>query len=261
MSLRCACVGAILGLAWLSKATGLLLLMGYLIWLTLEFAVHRGKGDAHRATLRTWAVSTVCLCAAFLAVGSPLLVRNIRRFGTPFHNVNSLLLFADSYEDFDGMLAADTTTAAAAREFFATHSAAEIAGREMSGLVWELFIILRSLGPTPLDDSRVLFGMPLALLALATIATRRRPEHRLLLVWGVLHWVVFAWYVPIAAGERFVLPLLIPMLVTAAEGVVQLWPWERPRSARLLTWSGLLWLGIWMIATYAGTSWLVPRLS
>jgi len=260
-SLRFACVGTMLGLAWLSKATGLLLLIGYLIWLTVEFGLQRRNHGAQPTAMRKWAVATVCVCSAFLAVGAPLLVRNVRRFGNPFHNVNSLLLFADSYGEFDGMLAAGTTTSSAAQDYFATHTVSDVVRRECSGLVWELFIILRSLGPTPLDDSRVLCGAPLALLAIATALAQRRPEHRLLLVWGLLHWVVFAWYVPIAAGERFVLPLLIPILATASDGLVQLWPWEKPRAVRL--WAGLwiLWLLVWVIATYAGTSQLAPRLS
>lgn len=258
---RSVLVGAILGLAWLSKATGLLLLIGTVIWSVLEFALDRRSSAGTGTTMRKWAVSIVCLCGAFLAVGSPLIVRNVRRFGNPFYNVNSLLLFADSYQEFDGMVAAKVTTPEAARQFFATHTVGDVARREMSGLVWELFIILRSLGPTPLDDSRALFGAPLALLALATIMAARRPEHRLLLVWGVLHWVVFAWYVPIAAGERFVMPLLIPILVTAGEGVMRVWPWEKPRSAKVLMILGVLWLVVWVMASYAGASWLVPRLS
>ena len=257
-------VGVLLGLAWLSKATGLLLLIGYLIWMVLEFGLHRRRNhtasDTRKTSSRRWAVGLACLVCAFLLVGSPLLVRNLRRFGNPFHNVNSLLLFADTYEDLDTMIESDTTTSAATGEFLATHSVTEIVSRELSGLVWELFIILRSLGPTPLDDSRVLFGAPLALLAIVTMAARRRPEHRLLLIWGLLHWVVFAWYVPIAAGERFVLPLLIPILVTASEGIVRLWPSEKPLWERLLMALGILWCVAWTIATLASAS-LAQRLS
>jgi hypothetical protein len=164
----------------------------------------------------------VLTLAAFLVVSSPLLVRNVRRFGQPFYNVNSLLLFADRYEDFDDLIEAGATTSEAARQYLATHSTGAMLRREASGLVWELFIILRSLGPAPLDNSRILFGIPLALVALAVACIDRGPQHRLLLTWGLLHWLVFAWYVPIAAGERFILPLLVPILVTAADGLVRL---------------------------------------
>lgn len=262
MARRFAGAGALLGLAWLSKATGLLLLIGYVIWGLLEFWRQRRKSRNadERASSKPWAVALACLLGAFLLVGSPLLVRNVRRFGNPFYNVNSLLLFADHYKQFDAMLASHTTTSEAAREYFVTHSVASMAQRELTGLVWESFIILRSLGPTPLDDSRVLFGIPLALLAVATMAVRRRPEHRLLLVWGVLHWVVFAWYVPIAAGERFVMPLLIPLLATAADGVVRLWPTSRNRWTRLLVILGILWCACWVVATCESAS-LAERLS
>jgi hypothetical protein len=219
--------GGLLGLAWLAKGTGLLLFMGYFGWLAWE-VLRSGKGtrasaDQPRQTTRSrLLLGGVLTLAAFLVVCSPLLVRNVRRFGQPFYNMNSLLLFADRYEEFDHLIEAGTTTSEAARQYLATHSAGAMLRREASGLVWELFIILRSLGPAPLDDSRILFGIPLAVMALAVACFDRGPQHRLLLTWGLLHWLIFAWYVPIAAGERFILPLLVPILITAADGLVRL---------------------------------------
>ncbi len=219
--------GGLLGLTWLAKGTGLLLLLGYLGWLAWE-ALRCGPGTREpagqpRQTTRSgWLLCGTLALSAFLIVSSPLLVRNVRRFGQPFYNVNSLLQFSDRYEDFDDLIESGTTTSEAARRYLATHSVGQILTREASGLVWELFIILRSLGPAPLDDSRILFGVPLALVALAVACVDRGPQHRLLLTWGLLHWLIFAWYVPIAAGERFILPLLVPILVTAADSLVRL---------------------------------------
>src|SRR5690606_20222096 len=109
-----------------------------------------------------------------------------------------------------------------ARAYWQSHTLGDIAQREITGVVWEAFILLRMLGPYPLDDSRVLFGLPLAACALIAIAARPRPEHLLLAIWTGLFMGVFAWYVPIAAGERFLLPLLAPVLLCASEGFVRL---------------------------------------
>jgi hypothetical protein len=122
-----------------------------------------------------------------------------------------------------------------------------MARREASGLVWELFIMLRSLGPAPLDDSRILFGIPIAGLAIAVAWSQRRWEHGLLLVWCLGFWVVFAWYVPIAAGERFILPILAPLLVLAAEGILRLAPQQRSGA---VLWAGGLWSVAWLALTY-----------
>lgn len=187
---------------------------------------------------------------AFLAMSAPLLIRNVRRFGNPFYNINSLLLFADEYPEIETYLREGTTTGEAARQFFATHTVFDLARREVSGLVWETFLLLRSLGPAPLDDSRVLFGLPLAALALLTMLALRRPADGLLLIWGLLHWLVFAWYVPIAASERFLLPLLVPLLATAAVGLVRLAASLRAAAVAWLPWLALVWTAAWVAASY-----------
>jgi hypothetical protein len=257
--LRCGIGGALMGLGWLTKGTGLALLAAYLAWIVMASLwppaspaerqetpalPHRGK--------RRWMLAGIrlsCALAAFLAVGAPLLARNVARFGNPFHNLNSLLLFADRYEDLPGMVERQVSAGTAAREYLATHSLVDILGREAKGLVWEAFIIVRSLGPAPLDDARVLFGVPLALLALARMATRRSAADGLLLVWGITCWGLFAWYVPIAAGERFVLPLLAPILVLASEAVAR-GVGERGRPAK---WAPVLlagWCALWVVANW-----------
>src|SRR3970040_1967032 len=79
---------------------------------------------------------------------------------------------------------------------------AQIASREVKGLAWESYIIIRSLGAAPWDDARVGFGL-LALAACivgSVVDTRASSGH--LCVWTILLWLLFAWYVPIAAGER-----------------------------------------------------------
>lgn len=250
--------GALLALAWLTKGTGLLLLGGYLAWLAALPFVQKDRPEARRASERSnvragpfaqAGLRGVVVLAAFAVVASPLLIRNVRRFGNPFHNVNSLLLFADRYDEFEPMLQQGVTTGEAARAWLEAHSAAEIARRELSGLVWELYIILRSLGPSPLDDGRVLFGAVLAPLAAVGMVTRRSAADGLLLIWGIVCWIVFAWYVPIAAGERFILPLLAPVLATASEALARLArsSGAPPRAVIVLA---CVWAAAWTAATW-----------
>jgi hypothetical protein len=192
----------------------------------------------------------ICALLAFLVVGSPLIARNVQRFGNPLHNLNSLLLFADRYEDLPIMVDRGLTTGDAAQEYWSTHSLADVARREAGGLVWEAFIIVRSLGPAPLDDARVLFGLPIALLAAAGMAVRREPADGLLLIWGLICWGLFAWYVPIAAGERFILPLLGPALISASRVVATLAATAAPE--RRWVWAGgaVCWSVVWVLACW-----------
>ncbi|MCA9055234.1 MAG: hypothetical protein KDA75_15445, partial [Planctomycetaceae bacterium] len=208
--------GGLLALAWLAKGTGLLLLAG-----TLAAVLVAAVRSSPTAGWRRGLVRCVLILTAFVAVGSPLLIRNLRRFGSPFYNVNSQLLFVDEYAD-PAALAAEQTTSEAARGYWATHTVGQMLWREAHGCVWETYILLRSLGPAPLDDGRILFGFPIGLLALLGLLTSPRFPGKLTGVWTLLLWLMFAWYVPIAAGERFLIPLLIPLLLAAAVGMARL---------------------------------------
>jgi hypothetical protein len=243
MILRSMLAAAYLGLMYLTKATGLFFFAVFMLWLTWQSWPRRSieeSSTSHGAEpflppgepwqLRRLVIVLLCSVAAFLAVAHPLIIRNVRRFGNPFHNDNALLLFADRFEEFDQMLAARTTTAQARDQYLATHSAADIVGREVSGLAWEAFIMLRALGPVGLDDARVLFGVPIALCCLFSLIADGRPATGLLAAWLFACWIVFAWYVPIAAGDRFPIPLLVPVLAHAADGIVRLAGNRKPKT-------------------------------
>lgn len=209
--------GALLGLCYLTKGTGVLLLGCILAWFMIEHALRMkeyGIGTTCLSGLR----HSVLLLAAFALVASPLLVRNVRLFGQAFHNVNTYLLFADHYEEFEELLESGASVGQVAKQYLQEHSLADLAKREASGAIWEAFIIVRMLGPAPWDDARFLFGMPVVCLALLGLARAPASHRRWFIVWVALQWLVYAWYVPIAAGERFVLPILAPTLVYAAEG-------------------------------------------
>lgn len=218
-------IGGLLGLAYLTKGTGLLLMAGYIGWMLLAALWRCGRRMAAQpecaAGLAGHLARVAVVVTIWLIVASPLLVRNVRRYGSPTYNVNSWLMFVDQYID-PAELAGRTSLGDAARRYLDTHSLPAMLNREVSGLVWETYIVLRMLGPWPLDDGRILAGLPLAACVLVTVLAAARREQTLLLMWLLICLPLFAWYVPIAAGERFPLPLLAPLLLLAAEGMVRL---------------------------------------
>jgi hypothetical protein len=235
---------AALGLSFLTKGSGFLLLAGVLVWLCYQ-RVRRRIGTKQLATHVLLAACT------FSLVASPLLVRNLRRFGTPLYNVNSHLLFLDKFE-LPEAIATQRSVAESARRYFATHTLRDMAQREIRGLVWEFFIVCRMLGPAPLDDSRVLFGVLLFSFGVLGARGQSRSQSSLPTIWFCIFMLFFAWYLPIVAGERFMLPLLVPLLVFAAEGVVrslQIWCGGRWKSVLVL--SSAAWCIGWIVVTYA----------
>lgn len=242
-------LGGMLALAWLTKGTGLLLLLGTLL------AV--GMDRVRRQTWRQRAASAGLVVIGFVALGSPLLTRNVLRYGSPFYNVNSQLLFVDAYAD-PLTLAKEKSTAAAALDYWRTHSLGEMVGRAVQGAVWETYVLLRGLGPAPLDDGRVLCGALLAMGAVVGLATAPAFPWLSTVVWTALLWGCFAWYVPIAVSERFLAPVLLPLLAAAAVGLERLIrvAAPTPRTAeRTLVLLGWLWGAGWTIAQaawYAG---------
>jgi hypothetical protein len=179
-------------------------------------------------------------------------VRNVRRYGSPFYNVNSKLLFADEYSD--AVLESPLPTSVLAAEYWRTHSVTEMILREVRGLVWESYILLRSLGPPPLDDGRVLIGIGLGLMVVAGVASGRTASQggRVALAWTAVFVPVFAWYVPVAAGERFLMPLLVPLLVLAARGIVAVAGMAAGRSPSgfWLVGGAVAWCAVWTAASW-----------
>ena len=240
---RGAVLGALLAVLWLTKATGLLLTAIAIAWLAWRIVRERFS--------RRWLLAGACFGLAWCVVASPLLVRNVRRFGSPFYNVNSKLLFADEYSD--AVLESPLPTSVLAAEYWRTHSIADMILREVRGLVWESYILLRSLGPPPLDDGRVLIGLGLGLMIVVGVASGWTASRggRLALAWTAVFVPVFAWYVPVAAGERFLMPLLVPLLVLAARGiVVAITTLGRDRAGFWLASAAIAWCTVWTAATW-----------
>jgi hypothetical protein len=233
--LRIFLASFLLGLAYMTKGTGLVFFVVFVVWLAWVSRPRRSDVDipddveeqavislTEAYPFRQWIIAMMLGLIGFVMVSAPLLERNMRLYGNPFYNVNTLLLFADDYSQFENMLMGGVTPEEAAESFFNRHTIGQLIDRELRGLVWEAFIMLRTLGPQGLDDGRVLFGAPIALCAAIGLWFERRPAKWLLINWILVSWIMFAWYVPIAAGDRFPIPLLLPVLGHAADGMARL---------------------------------------
>ena len=248
-------VGALLGLAYLTKATALLLLAGYLFW--LMFPLVQSLAANSPVTRRAAVFAAILAVLSWAVVSSPLLTRNVIRFQHPLYNINSYYLFTDEYIAPEE-LNVQQSVGAAASKYFETHSLGAVVNREVHGIAWEFFILCRTLGPAPLDDSRVIFGLIFLAAAVCGALVEPRRDAALVGIWTVLCVVVFAWYVPIAAGDRFVLPLVPPLLAYAAIGLVRVGQWS---NRRLHPWPVAL-SGLWCLACVGltfGTSMLAGR--
>jgi hypothetical protein len=225
---QCVSVGGWLGLAYLTKASAVFLLAGFLVW------------SLSARGIRRWSWLAI---VSFAVISSPLLVRNARAFGDPLYSFNTRFLFADTFDL--GLSRPFRGTWTAAKDYLSTHSGRSIVHRAATGLVWEGFIFLRSLAPATLADSRPLVGLVLALLAVLGMIHADRALVRLAVTWCAIFYIFFAWYVPIASGDRFLAPIVPIVLLFAARGATILIasriPTDQFRRMRTARYAAILW--------------------
>lgn len=232
-------IGFIIGLAWLAKGTALLLILGLVIWLssyalnwnrfipsflrnttTVPAESNPAQSDSSSVPIKTIFGSLALILVSFSVIASPLLVRNVRVYGSPTFNANSYLLFQDEFSDPHALIK-EGSLGSAAQTYLETHSVSQIVKREVKGLVWQVFIFVRSLGPLPFEEGRLFFGLLSLPFLIIGLLSETHPARRLYCIWIMLFWLAFAWYLPIAAGERFLLPLLLPTQAFVSLGLVR----------------------------------------
>jgi hypothetical protein len=238
--------GALGAWLYLSKGTGLL-------WFAVAVL-------AMLFCRRVWMVVSAAVVAILLA--SPLWVRNQVLYGNPVYNFNQKFLFADSFEEgLSSQQAAMVKTALSA--YWESHTWAEILDRLRHGVAWELYIVARGIGPAGPEGLRVLLGMLLLSLAVVGFLTRRWVlADGVAAGWLLAGFVCFGWYVPIAASERFLLPLygvLASYAVLGAWVLATRWRWLRPCLVTIGL--GGLWAAISAVSLLLGSpSVVAPRL-
>ncbi|MCC7011576.1 MAG: glycosyltransferase family 39 protein [Planctomycetes bacterium] len=199
-ALRWLSVGVLLGLAFLTKGTGVLLAIGFGLWVAF---------DQRRSAWRALAG----LALGFVAGAAPLLVRNQLRFGDALWNVNSRRAFwLDSWEQFFDPRALE---AASAAHYLETHTVAEMLARLARGALKVSVHVLESCAPrAPLG---ALAMAVLAALVVGVVRMRDERQRSLLAILGGLWFASFSWYAQVASDPRFVavlLPLAMPGLAT-----------------------------------------------
>jgi len=167
-------------------------------------------------------------CAiVFLAVLSPYLINSKRIYGQYFYNVNSTFyIWYDSWEEAKqgtrahGDRAGWPTMAAdeipSPQRYLRTHTLAQIASREWQGLR----TIVRNNLSSGYGHAKYFLGFLAVAAGLCfvrwrdTLAIARRCTS-LLLFWAsffVVYLALYAWYVPIASGIRFILGQFLPVM-------------------------------------------------
>jgi hypothetical protein len=269
--------GLVAGAAHLTKASlwpGLLAFaVASLIRSAQELPPARRQGRSEGAT---WARSLIVLFVTglvFLAVLSPYLATSRRISGRFFYNVNSTFyVWYDSWEEAEagtkahgdrlGWPALPDSEIPTLSKYLAEHTASQMAERLAAGARKVMDRVLHSTGYL---DYLLIYG---AALLVAAVARRRRTARLLaqhaplalfLALYFGLYVLAYFWYAPIAAGDRLILALFLPLLVTLSSGLKAVLADQRlrldGRSVGWLTLVNLLVLG--MIVTDA--VWAVGR--
>jgi hypothetical protein len=200
-------------------------------WLVLRAS---GKEAAERRATQRAAVRQAAMVAVvpavFLLVASPYLITSARVYGSAFYNVNSTF-----YMWYDGWADARSGSIRAGDRFgwpglpddslpspvryVREHTPGQIAARFVDGL---RILFGRSVETYGYWKYVVFYG--LAALVAALVERRRALEHiveqpfaiAFVLAYLASYALLYAWYIPVAAGNRLVLGLFLPYMYASA---------------------------------------------
>ena len=239
--------GALLAMAYMTKGTGLLF-FAVLVLTSLTSGLYQCDSKSRMQQWKASLVATAFVMSGWLLIAHPLLIRNTLVYDSPTFNVNSYFLYMDEFPDdpqIQAELAASNTLEQVRHEFLRRHTTADLIQREIRGVGWESFIFLRSLGPSPLGESRVLAGIPIVLLLLLALMHLERPIQVFVLGMIAASILIFAWYIPIAAGERFTLPLVPMVMAYAGVGLQNIMTNQSQLNSRWVLPGCLIWMVVW----------------
>jgi 4-amino-4-deoxy-L-arabinose transferase-like glycosyltransferase len=252
--------GGLAGLAYLTKGTGLLIPICFVVTATLLYG--------HRVWRRRafWG-----FVAGFAILALPLWIYNWLVFGSPIYNsaINNVMWMGSAEEKY----IADPAELPTVWSYFQDHSLAEISNRLGQGLLDMRFFFAKLLWPTrslALDRFLLAGGLDvmIGLVAIALLVFRRflvpsirRNRESLLFttVLFVVFYVLFGWYLAISPFPiRFLLvltPILVLLLSAGIVGLTRnvLTSPKTPRFAKLGSMIVILllalWVGRWFVIT------------
>ena len=126
--------------------------------------------------LKRVVIGVVLVIGSFTVIAAPLLIRNVRVYGSPTFNANSYLLFEDEFSEPHALIKERGSLRNAAQNYWQSHTIFEMIKREVKGLLWQIFIFLRSLGPLPFGEGRLFFGLLALPFLIVGLLLARRSE-------------------------------------------------------------------------------------
>jgi 4-amino-4-deoxy-L-arabinose transferase-like glycosyltransferase len=207
---RFAWIGLWVALAYLTKANGV-----FIAPVALGAAWFKERGRILRSK-QVWLG-----IAIFLLVASPILTRNILRFGSPFHNLNSRVLWVDSWNEMYGPDVQEHPPTLT--RYLQRHTLGQIGLRIAKGAFQEgVFLVVGTGQNYLLHDDLRLKAWPVGLLLIGLSlwgALDRRTWHAAIPVVGLgaVFFIFFTWF-PVK-DLRFDLPLVPIVLIFSARGV------------------------------------------
>jgi 4-amino-4-deoxy-L-arabinose transferase-like glycosyltransferase len=219
--------GALSGLAFLTKGNGIFLLFS----LGVAALLHEGWRALRDARLYGSVL-------AFTAVASPLLVRNLRAFGSPLYNWNSQLLWIDHLHDFSELAAPHALDRIphTPREYFAQLTFAGLARRLGVGMGKTLAHAgdaMSLVAPVPwgaVHIALVVLGVGAAGYGVFLVWGMQKGFLRtFLLVQAAWFYAFFVFYDAVSASSRYLFPMTVTLAMVIAARLGEL---EHPLRAR-----------------------------
>jgi len=224
--------GAMAALAYLTKATGQLLAMAFLLTVLLVYG---------RGIQRAWR-GVAGYLAAYGLTAAPLWAYNVVRYGHPFYNFNTAhVMWFDHWEDKYAQGPLPTLGS-----YLRTHALMEMLQRQWVGLgdalaAWGQATLPWGQGGTPGDISPWWGVLVLAGLIVISIRGVRHARGNAGLggdvysgVLCTLTFLLFAWYAQAYIAPRFFVPLAPLVYLHMADGAVR---WGRDLLGRVRRWA------------------------
>jgi len=244
--------GAATGVTYLAKGTGIFLLLSLPLAAVLHLATRSRVASDRRAAAK----ATGLFLAGFLVCAGPLLWRNAVRFGNPFYNSNTELMWAD---DWSARLMTEEQRAQTPLTFWSylrSHSVGDVIRRLGFGLRKQVPRLLGSLAADSSFGGVIRFatlglscGIVLAGLAAVGRSLRSWCGAYTAVLVGVSV-LAFVWYSPITFASRFAATLgpilglaaFCPSLSLLRRAAGRLRRWHGPGSILIaVSASVLLW--------------------
>jgi len=205
-----ALAGVFSGLAYLTKASGLFLLLAILISLIIMQKLRTFKEEA------LWRV-----LAAFLLVAFPLLWRNSLVFKNPLYNKNQTAMWLDDWQDSYRPEYRENPPNLIS--YLRSHSRAQVLARMHQGLAVESFVLLRASGAVKIGLSGIMLGLIVLFFAgLKAVGDENKFRRNYTLTAAVILFLPLAWFAHIIPADRLILPIVPFIYAYGAAGLCSL---------------------------------------